>query len=115
MPVVLTADGEHFRGRFFADRFLPGKCVWHLQSIVAVISKDGLPEEHVLVAQAFDRATAVEGQQFNSSDAPSFIHVKYVGGVVGWLFIPNQHVKSQQGITDATRTIETNIIDDGLQ
>jgi hypothetical protein len=58
--------------------------------------------------------TAVEGQKFNSSDAPSFIHVKYVGGAVGWMYFTNQHAKSQQGITDATRTIETNIIDDGL-
>lgn len=114
-PIELTEDGEHFSGKVIVDRFVPGKCRWHLQSIVAKISKERLPDEQVLVAKALDGATSVEGQQLNSSDAPSFIHVKYVGGVLGWLFVPNLHVKSLQGIVDATHTIEIHIIDDGSQ
>ena len=113
VPIVLTQDREHFMGSFFVDRLLSGKCGWHLQFIVAVISKDKLPDEPILVAQAFDPARSVEGPRFNSSDTPSFVHVKYVGGALGWMLAPRQNVKFLQGIVDQTHTIETNIIDDG--
>jgi hypothetical protein len=115
VPVVLTADGERFRGQFFTDQFLPGKCGWHLHTILAVLSKDKLPDEQVVVAQALDRAKYADSQYLNYSESPSFVHVKYGGAVGGWLLVLKKHEKSSQGIDDATHHIETNIIDDSVQ
>lgn len=110
VPVVLAADGEHFRGQFFADQFLAGKCGWHLHTILAVLSKDKLPDDQVVIAQALERA--MDSQYLNTSESPSFVHVKYLGAVNGWLLVLKKGEKSSQGIDDATHHIEANIIDD---
>jgi hypothetical protein len=106
VPVVLTADGEHYRGEFFADQFLPGKCGWHLHTILAVLSKDKLPDVQVVVAQALDSATSMDNQYLGTSESPSFVHMKYLGAVGGWLLVLKKHEKSSQGIDDATHHIE---------
>lgn len=113
VPLALTADGEHFHGQFFADQFLPGKCGWHLHSVLAVLSKDGLPDNQVVIAQALERA--MDSQYMDTSESPSFLHVKYLGGVSGWLLVLKKHEKSSQGIDNATHHIETNIIDESVQ
>jgi hypothetical protein len=115
VPVALTTDGEHFHGQFFVDQFLPGKCGWHLHTILAVLSKDNVPDEQVVIAQALDSATFVNSQDLESAEKPSFVHVKYSGAGGGWLLVLKQHEKSSQEIGDATHHIETNIIDDSAQ
>jgi hypothetical protein len=115
VPVALTADGEHFRGKFFTDQLVPGKCGWHLHTILAVLSKDKLPDMEVVVAQALDRAKYADSQYLNYSKSPSFVHVKYTGAVGGWLLVLKKHEKSSLGIDDATHHIETNVIDDSAQ
>lgn len=113
VPIALTVDGEHFRGQLFADRFLPGKCGWHLHTVEAVLSKDKLPDVQVVIAQTLERA--MDGQYLDISDSPSFVHVKYLGAANGWLLVPRKCEKSSQGLNDATDHIETNIIDDSVQ
>lgn len=113
VAVALTADGEHFRGQFFADQFLPGKCGWHLHTILAVLSKDQLPDDQVVIAQTLERA--MDAQYLNTSDSPSFVHVKYLRAPNGWLLVPKKGEKSSQGLDDATDHIEANIIDDSGQ
>jgi hypothetical protein len=113
VPVALITDGEHFRGQFFVDQFLPGKCGWHLHTILAVLSKDKVPDEQVVIAQALDGAPSVDS--LDAAEIPSFVHVKYPGSGGGWLLVLKQHEKSSQEIGDATHHIETNIIDDSAQ
>ena len=115
VPVVLTADGEHFRGQFFVDQFLPGKCGWHLYTISAVLSKDQLPEERVVIAQAMDTAIYVDRQYLNSPESPSFVHVKYVGASSRLQLVLKTHEKSLLWIDDATHHIETHILGDTAQ
>jgi hypothetical protein len=113
VPVALTTDGKYFRGQFFADQFLPGKCGWHLHTIIAVLSKEQLPDMQVAIAQALERAT--DSQYLDTSESPSFVHVEYRGAVNGWLLVLKKQEKSSQGIDEATHHIETNIIDDSVQ
>ena len=109
VPIPLAGSGEHFHGQFIVDQYLPGKCGWHLQGILASVSKDGLPAREFLVAQAFDRTKTVESVHFNTTSTPSFIRFKY--STPTWAGFKKDE-KSQQGITDETQSIETNIIDE---
>jgi hypothetical protein len=111
VALVLTADGERFRAQFFADQFLPGKCGWHLDTILAVFSKDRLPDGRVVIAQAVERA--MDSQYLDTSESPSFVHMRYLGAASGWLLDLKRHEKSSQGMDEATHHIEANIIDDG--
>jgi hypothetical protein len=115
VPVILTVDGGHFHGQFFADQLVPGKCGWHLHTVVAVLSREKLPEMQVVIAQALDRAKYADSQYLDYSEEPTFVHVRYLGGVSGWQFVPKIHEKSSHGIDDATHHIETDIIDDSAQ
>jgi hypothetical protein len=62
-----------------------------------------------------DRAKYADSQYLDYSESPSFVRVKYLGGVGGWLLVLKKHEKSSQGIDDATHHIETDIIDDSAR
>jgi hypothetical protein len=57
----------------------------------------------------------MDSQYLDTSESPSWVHLKYLGAVNGWLLVLKTHEKSLHGMDEAAHHIETNIMDDGLQ
>jgi hypothetical protein len=108
LPIALTWNGDQYSGMVVADRFMPGKCGWHLQAVQVQLSL-GSCKGDIMIAQALDSTTGAETAGFNSSADPSYIYAQCTSHY-GWFLHPRRGEKDNQAIVDGTLVVKTRVI-----
>jgi hypothetical protein len=111
VPIALSRDGNKFSAEFDVDRFVPGKCGWHLAAVLVKVSNGKLSFGPAYIIQPPDHQTG-EGKTFNSSDDPVILRCRDLGRVLGYSCIPPFPTKSSQRLVDTTTVVNVAIGDD---
>jgi hypothetical protein len=113
VPIPVSRGDDEFSAAFEVDRFVPGKCGWHLAAVVVHIS-NGHYSFAATIVQPPDYRNG-ESESFNSSDDPVILRCRDSGKESGYSCKPPFPNKLSQILVDTTSVVNVKITDDGAR
>jgi hypothetical protein len=111
VPIPVSREDNKFSASFEVDRFVPGKCGWHLAAVVVQISNGNYSFGPATILQPPDYRNG-ESKALNSSDDPVILSCRDLGKEAGYSCKPPFPSKSSQILVDTTSVVNVKITDD---
>jgi hypothetical protein len=111
VPIPVFREDSKFSAALEVDRFVPGKCGWHLAAVVAQISNGSHSFRPATILQPPDYRNG-ESKSLNSSDDPVILRCRDLGKEEGYSCKPSFPNKSSQILVDTTSAVNVKITDD---
>jgi hypothetical protein len=114
VPIPVSREDNKFSAVFAVDRFVPGKCGWHLAAVVVQISNGNYSFGPATILQPPDYRNG-ESESLNSSDDPVILRCRDLGKEAGYSCRPPFPNKSSQILVDTTSVVNVKVTDDGAK